>query len=61
MQAEALLKLRRQDEAYTTIQKGPNFDTELFNRFLGSTECANLLIIRSRVYMAIGRLAETRT
>lgn len=58
MQAEALLKLRRHEEAYIIIQKGPNFDIELFNRFLGSAECANLLMIRSQVYMAIGRFED---
>ena len=58
MQAEALLKLGRHQEAYTSIENGPNFDTELCTRFFGSAGSAYLLTIQAQVYMSAGRLIE---
>ncbi|XP_060198846.1 inactive TPR repeat-containing thioredoxin TTL3-like [Lycium barbarum] len=55
MRAEALMKLYRHEEAYTTIQKGPNFKTELYTRLFGSTKTAYLIIIRAQVYALVGR------
>ncbi|KAK4341449.1 hypothetical protein RND71_039950 [Anisodus tanguticus] len=55
MRAEALMKLHRHEEAYTTIQKGPNFETQLCLRHFGSTKTAYLLIIRAQVYTLLGR------
>ncbi|CAN4080451.1 unnamed protein product [Withania somnifera] len=45
MRAEALMKLQKHEESYTTIQKGPNFNIEL----------SYLLIIRAQVYTLVGR------
>ncbi|XP_016476276.1 inactive TPR repeat-containing thioredoxin TTL3 [Nicotiana tabacum] len=55
MRAEALMKLRRHEEAYITIQKGPNFETELCTFLFGSIKTAYLLIIRAQVYVTVGR------
>ncbi|XP_016470144.1 inactive TPR repeat-containing thioredoxin TTL3-like isoform X1 [Nicotiana tabacum] len=55
MRAEALMKLQRHEEAYITIQKGPNFETELCTCLFGSTKTAYLLIIRAQVYTLVGR------
>lgn len=55
MRAEALMKLHRHEESYTTIQKGPNFNTELCTRLFGSAKTAYLLIIRAQVYTLVGR------
>ncbi|MCD7469706.1 hypothetical protein HAX54_008871 [Datura stramonium] len=55
MRAEALMKLHRHEEAYTTIQKGPNFNTDHCTRLFGSTKTAYLLIIRAQVYTLVGR------
>lgn len=55
MRAEALMKLRRHEEAYITIQKGPNFETELCTFIFGSIKTAYLLIIRAQVYVTVGR------
>lgn len=52
------MEFRRHEEAYKVIQEGPNFSMELFIKLLGSAETAKLLIIRSEVYMAAGRLVE---
>lgn len=60
-QAEALLKLRKHQEAYSTIRKGPNFDTNLCTQFFGAADCSNLLTIRAQVYMAAGRFEEAVT
>ncbi|CAK9167502.1 unnamed protein product [Ilex paraguariensis] len=58
MQAEALLKLGRHQEAYTSIENGPNFDTELCTRFYGSAGSAYLLTIQAQVYMSVGRFED---
>lgn len=55
MRAEALMKLYRHEEAYTIIQKGPNFTTELCTRLFGSAKTAYLLIIRAQIYTLVGR------
>lgn len=56
LQAEALLKLLRHEEAYTTYQKGPNFSIDLCINFFGMAYSAYLLMIGSHVYLAAGRL-----
>lgn len=55
MQAEALVKLNRHDEAYVALQKQTDLDVEACNRLFGAVETANLLTIRSQVYMTVGR------
>ncbi|XP_027921934.1 inactive TPR repeat-containing thioredoxin TTL3 [Vigna unguiculata] len=55
LQAEAFLKLRRHQHAEEALLKGPNFDVEQCTRFFGQICNANLLVIRARVYLAVGR------
>ena len=56
MQAEALLKLHRHEEADEAISKGPNFDTDECTKFFGPIANANLLATRAQVDLAAGRL-----
>ncbi|MCD9645048.1 hypothetical protein HAX54_033701 [Datura stramonium] len=58
MRAEALMKLHRHEEAYTTIQNGPDFKTELCACLFGSTKTAYSLIIRAEVYATVGRFED---
>ncbi|KAL1821961.1 hypothetical protein ACET3Z_016830 [Daucus carota] len=58
LKAEALLNLGKHQEAYTIIQKGPNYDTNLCIQFLGATGCSDLLTTKAQVYMAAGRFEE---
>lgn len=55
MQAEALLKLRRPQEADEALKKGPNFDIDECTKFFGPIGSASLLVIRAQVDMAAGR------
>ena len=52
------MELSRDDEAYKVNDEGPDFDIELHTRFLGSAETAKLLVVRSKIFMAAGRLVE---
>ncbi|KAK2984657.1 hypothetical protein RJ640_006640 [Escallonia rubra] len=61
MQTEALLELRRHQEAYSAIKKGPNFGIDFCTQFFGSAVSAHLLAIWSRVYMATGRFEDAVT
>ncbi|KAM7514580.1 hypothetical protein LguiA_004163 [Lonicera macranthoides] len=61
LQSEALLNLHRHQEAYFTIQKGPNFDINYFTRLFGSVASSNLLTIRAQAYAAAGRFEEAVT
>ncbi|KAL2503821.1 tetratricopeptide repeat (TPR)-containing protein [Abeliophyllum distichum] len=58
MKAEALMKLHRHQEAYKAIKASPNFSIPLCTQFFGSSGTAVLLIIRSLVYMAVGRFED---
>lgn len=58
MQAEALMELHRDDEAYKVNEEGPDFDIELYTKFLGSAETAKLLVVRSKICMAAGRFED---
>ncbi|CAI9777959.1 unnamed protein product [Fraxinus pennsylvanica] len=58
MKVEALMKLHRHQEACKAIKKGPNFSIPLCTQFFGSSATAALLIIRSLVYLAIGRFED---
>ncbi|KAA8530876.1 hypothetical protein F0562_005500 [Nyssa sinensis] len=55
LQAEALLKLRRHQEADEALSKGPNFDVDDCTKFFGPIGNACLLVIRAQVDMAAGR------
>lgn len=56
LQAEALLKLRRPQDADEALKKGPNFDIDECTKFFGPIGSASLLVIRAQVDMAAGRL-----
>ncbi|XP_015072307.1 inactive TPR repeat-containing thioredoxin TTL3-like [Solanum pennellii] len=58
MRAEALMKLHRHEEAYTIIQKGPDFKTCLSTRIIGSDKTAYFLIIQAQVYTLVGRFED---
>lgn len=55
LQAEALLKLHKHQDADEIMSKGPNFEAEACTKFLGPIGSANLLAIRAQVDMAAGR------
>ncbi|KAK6940142.1 hypothetical protein RJ641_029673 [Dillenia turbinata] len=58
LQGEALLRLHRHEEAYTTIMKTPNFDVNSCTKFFGPVGSAYLLMIRAQVYMSGGRFED---
>ncbi|RDY07616.1 Inactive TPR repeat-containing thioredoxin TTL3, partial [Mucuna pruriens] len=58
LQAQALLKLRRHQDAETTMSKGPNFDADECTKFFGPIGSANLLVTQARVYLAAGRFED---
>lgn len=55
LQAEALLKLRRHQDADNIMTKCPNFDVDECTKFFGPIGNANLLVTRAQVDMAAGR------
>ncbi|GLU13130.1 hypothetical protein SLE2022_297760 [Rubroshorea leprosula] len=57
LQAEALLKLHRHQEADEALAllKGPNFSVDDCTKFFGPIGNANLLVVRAQVDMAVGR------
>ncbi|POO04016.1 N-terminal acetyltransferase A, auxiliary subunit [Trema orientale] len=61
LQAEALLRLLRHEEAYATYQKGPNFSIHVCTNFFGMASSAYLLMIGSHVYLAAGRFDDAVT
>lgn len=56
LQAEALLKLRRHQDAEKVMSKCPNLDVDECTKFFGPIGNANLLVIRAQVDLAAGRL-----
>ncbi|KAI4330162.1 hypothetical protein MLD38_028465 [Melastoma candidum] len=58
LQAEALMKLNRHEEAEAVLTKGPRFDVDSCTKFLGPIGSANLLTVRAQVDMATGRFDE---
>ncbi|XP_009627310.1 inactive TPR repeat-containing thioredoxin TTL3-like [Nicotiana tomentosiformis] len=58
MRAEALLKLHRHEEAYTTIQNGPDFQTKLYTSLFGTAKTAYLLIVRAEAYATVGKFED---
>ncbi|OVA07633.1 Tetratricopeptide repeat-containing domain [Macleaya cordata] len=55
LQAEALLKLHRHEEADVILMKGPAFDVDACTKFFGPTASAQQLLVRAQVDMAAGR------
>ncbi|KAI5587942.1 hypothetical protein POPTR_005G076800v4 [Populus trichocarpa] len=55
LQAEALIKLHRHQEAEEASMKCPNFDVDACTKFFGPLGNANLLVVRAQVHMALGR------
>ncbi|KAK4483952.1 hypothetical protein RD792_011162 [Penstemon davidsonii] len=58
MKAEALLKLRKHEEANIILQNVPCFGNELYAEFFGSSVIAGLSVVCAQVYMAIGRFED---
>ncbi|KAF8404577.1 hypothetical protein HHK36_009464 [Tetracentron sinense] len=58
LQAEALLKLHRHQEADATLGKGPSFDVDSCTKFFGPVGNANLLLVRAQIDMAAGRFED---
>ncbi|KAL2521617.1 Kinesin light chain [Forsythia ovata] len=56
LKAEALLKLRKHQEADETMAKGPNFDIDECIKFFGPIASASLLLVHAQVNMVVGRL-----
>ncbi|KAF9681893.1 hypothetical protein SADUNF_Sadunf05G0050500 [Salix dunnii] len=55
LQAEALIKLHRHQEADEASTRCPNFDVDACTKFFGPIGNANLLVVRAQVHMALGR------
>lgn len=55
LQAEALLKLRKHQDADEALSEGPNFEVEECTKFLGPIGNAGLLVVRAQVDLAVGR------
>ncbi|KAJ8769604.1 hypothetical protein K2173_005207 [Erythroxylum novogranatense] len=55
LQAEALIKLRKHQEAEAALRKSPHFDVDACTRYFGPIGSANLLMVRAQVDLAIGR------
>uniref|UniRef100_A0A453PJ36 Uncharacterized protein n=3 Tax=Aegilops tauschii subsp. strangulata TaxID=200361 RepID=A0A453PJ36_AEGTS len=58
LQAEALLKLQRHDEADSALRGAPRFGVDESTKFFGTTAHAYVLMVRAQVDMAAGRLEE---
>ncbi|KAF2284063.1 hypothetical protein GH714_018720 [Hevea brasiliensis] len=58
LQAEALIKLHRHQEADEVLKKGPNFQDDECTKYFGPIGNANLLMVRAQVDMAVGRFEE---
>ncbi|KAJ0975075.1 hypothetical protein J5N97_017040 [Dioscorea zingiberensis] len=61
MQAEALLKLSKHEEADSVITNAPKFDTDASTKFYGSTINAYVLAIQAQVATAAGRFEDAVT
>lgn len=56
LQAEALLKLHRHQEAYAIYQKGRTLKTNSLTKSFSLADSALILSIEAQVYMTMGRL-----
>ncbi|KAJ8771627.1 hypothetical protein K2173_026804 [Erythroxylum novogranatense] len=61
MQAEALLRLLRHEDAYATYQKGSKFCIDSITKLFGQTCSCHLLITGAEVYLAAGRFDDAVT
>jgi len=55
LQAEALLKVRRHQDADNVMSKCPYFDADECTKFFGPIGNANLLVAHAQVDLAAGR------
>jgi hypothetical protein len=55
LQAEALIKLRRHQDADNVMSKCPHFDVDDCTKFFGPIGNSNLLVTRAQVDIAAGR------
>ncbi|KAJ7945389.1 TPR repeat-containing thioredoxin like [Quillaja saponaria] len=58
LQAEALLKLHRNQEAEEALSNGPNFEVDACTKFFGPVANANLLVTRAQVVLSAGRIED---
>ncbi|KAJ7956840.1 TPR repeat-containing thioredoxin like [Quillaja saponaria] len=58
LQAEALLKLHRIQDADEALSKGPNFEVDACTKFFGPVGNASLLVTRAQVDLAAGRIED---
>ncbi|KAF3445797.1 hypothetical protein FNV43_RR10974 [Rhamnella rubrinervis] len=58
LQAEAFLRLHKNQEAYATYQKRPNFSIDICTKFFGLASTVYQLMIGSQVYLAVGRFED---
>lgn len=59
MQAEALLKLHRHEEADATFTSGPNFDPEVLTKLFTTSTSAYYFLAAAQVDLSAGRLVLT--
>ncbi|KAJ3695809.1 hypothetical protein LUZ60_001186 [Juncus effusus] len=58
LQAEALIKMQRHDEAESVLIDAPKFDVNEATKFFGTIANAYFLMVQAQVDMAIGRFEE---
>ncbi|XP_050223120.1 TPR repeat-containing thioredoxin TTL1 [Mercurialis annua] len=58
MQAEALLRLHKHEEAYRAYRRGPSFSVESFTKCFGLPVATYLFTVGAQVYMAAGRFED---
>lgn len=56
LQAEALIKLHRHQEADEALRNGPHFQDDECTKYFGPIGNANLLMVRAQIDIAVGRL-----
>nr|CAD1821872.1 unnamed protein product [Ananas comosus var. bracteatus] len=57
-QEEALLALRKYEEAETTLSNEPKFDTDASTKFFGASSTAYFLTVHAQVNMSLGRFED---
>lgn len=55
LQAEALLKVHRHQEADEALSRGPNFGVDACTKYFGPISNASMLVTRAQVDMCAGR------
>ncbi|KFK28199.1 hypothetical protein AALP_AA8G485200 [Arabis alpina] len=58
LQAEALLKTHRHEEADDALSRCPVFDVDISTRYYGPVGYAGFLVVRAQVHLACGRFDE---